>query len=52
MKGGILAAWLAGMGIVWWRDVHANHRIPAPGQLLGVTALFVSPDGTVEEATG
>ena len=41
MKGGLVAAWLAGLAIVAWRDVHAQHRIPAPGQLLGVSALFL-----------
>lgn len=41
MKGGLVAAWLAGMAIVTWRDVHVQHRIPAPGQLLGISALFL-----------
>lgn len=41
MKGGLVAAWLLGMGIVTWRDVHVQHRIPAPGQLLGISALFL-----------
>lgn len=42
MKSGILAAWIAGIGIVAWRDVHKEHRIPAPGQLLGITGLFLA----------
>lgn len=42
MKGGILAAWLAGMGIVGWRLVHQEHRIPAPGAMLAITGLFVA----------
>jgi CHASE2 domain-containing sensor protein len=42
VKGGILAAWLAAMGIVGWRLVHNEHRIPAPGALLGITGLFVA----------
>lgn len=42
MKSGILAAWIAGMGIVGWRDVHKEHRIPAPGALLGITGLFLA----------
>jgi hypothetical protein len=41
MKGGLVAAWLLGTGIVVWRDVHVQHRIPAPGQLLGIGALFL-----------
>jgi hypothetical protein len=40
MKGGLLAAWLVGEGLVIWRIVHREHRVPAPGALLGVTILF------------
>lgn len=40
MKGGILAAFVAGLAIVGWRDVHSEHRIPAPGVLAGITGLF------------
>lgn len=42
MKGGIVAAWLAGEGIVIWRIVHRDHALPAPGVLLGITALFLA----------
>lgn len=42
MKGGILAAWLAGEAIVIWRIVHRDHSLPAPGALLGITALFMA----------
>lgn len=42
MRSGILAAWLAGLGIVGWRVVHAEHRIPAPGTLLGISGLFLA----------
>lgn len=42
MKSGILAAWLAGLGIVGWRIVHKEHRLPAPGVFLGVTGLFLA----------
>lgn len=42
MKSGIVAAWLAGEAIVIWRAVHAEKRIPAPGLLLGVSALFIA----------
>ena len=41
MKSGILAAWLAGEGIVIWRIVHKDHALPAPGVLLGLSALFL-----------
>lgn len=41
MKGGIVAAWLVGEGIVGWRIVHRDHAIPAPGVLLGIGALFL-----------
>lgn len=37
---GFVAAWLAGMSIVIWRDVHKSHRMPVPGTLLGISALF------------
>jgi hypothetical protein len=38
--GGLAGAWLLGEAIVIWRQVHASHRLPVPGALLGVTALF------------
>jgi len=41
-KGGLVAAWLFGTAIVVWRDVHVQHRIPAPGQFLGITGLFLA----------
>lgn len=37
---GFVAAWLAGEAIVIWRLVHKDHRIPVPGALLGISALF------------
>jgi hypothetical protein len=42
VKSGILAAWIAGLGITGWRVVHVEHRIPAPGVMLGITGLFVA----------
>lgn len=42
MKGGIVAAWLAGEGIVAWRIVHRDHGLPAPGVLMGIGALFLA----------
>ena len=42
MKSGILTAWLAGLGIVGWRLVHNEHRLPAPGVFLGITGLFLA----------
>ena len=41
MNPALVAAWLAGEAIVGWRVVHREHRLPAPGELLGITALFV-----------
>lgn len=38
--GGFAAAWIVGEGIVIWRNVHQYHKLPVPGQLLGVTLLF------------
>jgi hypothetical protein len=42
MRSGILAAWLAGLGIVGWRIVHNEHRLPAPGVFIGITGLFLA----------
>lgn len=42
MKSGILAAWLAGLGIVGWRIVHKDHQLPAPGVFIGITGLFLA----------
>lgn len=39
-RKGLVAAWLAGEGIVIWRMVHKSHRIPVPGDLLGISLLF------------
>lgn len=39
---GFTAAWLLGLGIVTWRQVHASHRPPVPGTLAGVTGLFAA----------
>ncbi len=38
----LVAAWLLGEGIVSWRVVHREHRVPAPGELLGITGLFLA----------
>lgn len=42
MKSGILAAWAVGLGIVGWRIVHNEHRLPAPGVFIGITGLFLT----------
>lgn len=42
MKGGLAAAWLTGIGLVVWRMVHRDHRMPVPGALLGISALFAA----------
>jgi hypothetical protein len=39
-KGGLILAWLAGLGIIAWRDIAKNHAPPVPGQLLGASGLF------------
>jgi hypothetical protein len=38
--GGLAGAWLAGTGIVAWREVRQSGHMPVPGALLGVTLLF------------
>jgi hypothetical protein len=42
MKAGLAAAWLAGVGLVSWRMVHRDHRMPVPGTLLGISGLFAA----------
>ena len=42
MKSSIGVAWLAGEAIVIWRMVHRDHRPPVPGQLLGISLLFLA----------
>lgn len=37
---GFTAAWLLGLAIVTWRQVHVSHRMPVPGALVGVSGLF------------
>lgn len=37
---GLAAAWLVGEALIIWRIVHREHHLPAPGLLLGVSALF------------
>jgi hypothetical protein len=39
--GGLAAAWLLGEGIVIWREVRQSRHMPVPGNLLGVTGLFL-----------
>lgn len=41
MKAGFVAAWLAGEGLLIWRQVHRDHRPPVPGQMAAVTGFFV-----------
>ena len=38
--GGLAGAWLAGVGIVAWRETKASGHMPVPAALLGVTLLF------------
>lgn len=42
MNPALVAAWLAGESIVFWRIVHTKHRLPAAGELLGITGLFLA----------
>jgi hypothetical protein len=39
--GGLTGAWLAGTGIVAWREIRASGHMPVPGALAGVTGLFL-----------
>ena len=40
--GGLTGAWLVGTALVVWNQVHASHKPPVPGTLLGVTGLFAA----------
>lgn len=40
MKGALAGAWLAGTGIVMWRQLRGNPHLPVPGTLLAVTGIF------------
>ena len=42
MGSGFVAAWLAGEALLVWRQVHRDHRLPVPGQLLAVTGFFAA----------
>jgi hypothetical protein len=39
--GGLAGAWLAGISIVTWRQVHSSGHMPVPAALMGVTGLFI-----------
>lgn len=40
MARGVLLAWLAGMGIIGYREVKTYHRPPVPGRLLSASGWF------------
>ena len=42
MKSSLVLAGLVGAGIVSWRVVAKDHRLPPPGAIGGVTALFLA----------
>jgi hypothetical protein len=37
----LLVEWLISEGIIFYRDVQADHHIPMPGQLLAASGVFV-----------
>ena len=39
MKGALAGAWLAGTGLVIWRQLRGGGHVPVPGALLAVTGL-------------
>jgi hypothetical protein len=47
--GGLGGAWLLGMAITGWRQVHQSGHMPVPASLLAVTGLFVAL-GFISEA--
>jgi hypothetical protein len=42
LKGAIAGAWLAGTGLVIWRQLRGGQHLPVPGALLAVTGLFAA----------
>lgn len=40
MQKGILLAWLAGMGIISWREIKTYHQPPVAGRLLSASGWF------------
>lgn len=40
MRAGMVAAWLAGMGIITWRSVACEKHPPIPGQMLAASGMF------------
>jgi hypothetical protein len=50
--GGLAGAWLAGVSIVAWREVHQSGHMPVPAALLGVTGLFAALSLIAEVAPG
>jgi hypothetical protein len=40
VKGALAGAWLAGTGLVIWRQLRGGQHLPVPGALLAVTGLF------------
>ena len=49
---GLGAAWLVGVGIVAWREVHQSGHMPVPAALLGVTGLFAALSLIADMAPG
>lgn len=41
-RGGLVAAFLLAEGLYTWRVVNRYHRPPVPGDILGITVLFVA----------
>jgi hypothetical protein len=50
--GGLAGAWLAGVSIVAWREVHQSGHMPVPAALLGVTGMFAALSLIAEIAPG
>jgi hypothetical protein len=42
VKGALAGAWLAGTGLVIWRQLRGGQHLPVPGALLAVTGLFAA----------
>lgn len=52
MKGALAAAWLTGIGLIFWQDITRHKHPPMPGRLLGASGYFILLAGLAEFGPG
>ena len=40
MRGGLVTAWLFGMGLITWQSIAKEHHPPIPGRMLAASGFF------------